>query len=188
MGELIVALRLHPCGRILAARIQADTDTLLSLVPAGKACEHAHTRVTLRVGRFSPRGGEFRPTVLVVDDEPGVRTLVRRMLADQPRRILEAGDGVEALALARHERPSVLLLDVVMPDLDGWAVLEALQADSETRAIPVVLISGHVALDQETARGRGASAVLAKPFRLAALHALMQKLPRRRDATSFDDC
>jgi CheY-like chemotaxis protein len=116
------------------------------------------------------------PTILVVDDEPAIRTMVRHMLARLPCIVVEAGDGDDALAYIRREPPDLILLDIVMPRLDGWAVLRTLQEEGITPDLAVVLISGNVVLDEETARELGAAAVLPKPFQLAAVRALVQEL------------
>jgi CheY-like chemotaxis protein len=116
------------------------------------------------------------PTILVVDDDPAIRMMIRHMLARLPCTVVEASDGDEALAAVQRERPHLILLDIVMPRLDGWAVLHALQADPLTRDIPVVLISGNAALDAETARELGAATVLPKPFQMKAVRALVQEL------------
>src|SRR4051812_14733959 len=116
------------------------------------------------------------PTILIVDDEAAIRTLVRRMLARLPCTIAEASDGVEALTQVRREPPQLVLLDIVMPRLDGWAVLRTLQAEGFTPDIPVVLISGNIVLDDEAARELGAAAVLPKPFQLTAVRAQVQEL------------
>src|SRR5215218_10274119 len=87
------------------------------------------------------------PTILVVDDDPAIRAMVRHMLARLPCTVVEASDGDEALAHVRREPPDLILLDIVMPRLDGRAVLHVLQADPLTRGIPVALISGNAALD-----------------------------------------
>src|SRR3954462_12306727 len=111
------------------------------------------------------------PTILVVDDDPAIRTMVRRMLARLLCTVVEAGHGDEALAHVRRESPDLILLDIVMPGLDGWAVLRALQEEGLTPDLPVVLISGNVVLDAEAARELGAAAILPKPFQLAAVRA-----------------
>jgi CheY-like chemotaxis protein len=116
------------------------------------------------------------PTILIADDEPAIRIMVRRMLARLPCVVVEARDGVEAVAHVRREPPDLILLDIVMPRLDGWAVLRTLQAEGFTPDIPVVLISGNVVLDAEEARGLGAAAVLPKPFQMTAVRALVQEL------------
>src|ERR1700716_2753659 len=66
---------------------------------------------------YVARSQVSRPTILVVDDEPAIRTMVRRMLARLPCTVVEASDGDEALAYVRRERPQLILLDIVMPRL-----------------------------------------------------------------------
>src|SRR5438874_1046629 len=112
-------------------------------------------RVMMRGSRLASRATDRAgrvPTILVVDDEPAIRTMVRRMLARLPCVVVEAGDGDEALAYVRREPPDLILLDIVMPRLDGWSVLRTLREDGFTPHIPVVLISGNVVLDDAAAR------------------------------------
>ena len=86
-------------------------------------------------------------TVLITDDEPHMRQLVRRALAPLPYRLVEAADGLEAITLAQQEQPALLLLDLTMPRLDGWGVLRTLQADPILRTIPVLIVTGDPAVD-----------------------------------------
>jgi CheY-like chemotaxis protein len=79
--------------------------------------------------------------VLIVDDEEGVRELLAFELAPFGLRILQAPDGKRALELARSEKPDAILLDVLMPNLDGWQTLRALKEQPETSSIPVVILS-----------------------------------------------
>ncbi|MCL4504873.1 MAG: hybrid sensor histidine kinase/response regulator [Chloroflexi bacterium] len=82
-------------------------------------------------------------TVLVVDDEPDAQQLFRRMLATAPQsyRVLRASDGQQALALLRTEKPDVVLLDLIMPGMDGFKFLEAKSSLPDLREIPVILVS-----------------------------------------------
>jgi signal transduction histidine kinase/CheY-like chemotaxis protein len=80
-------------------------------------------------------------TVLVIDDDEVSRYLVRGLLADQPLRVLEANTGEAGLQLALQERPDVILLDLVMPHLNGFEVLDRLDANPATRHIPVIVIT-----------------------------------------------
>jgi CheY-like chemotaxis protein len=104
-------------------------------------------------------------TVLVADDEAMLRQLVRATLRDRPLRILEAATGAEALTLARSERPDLLLLDVGLPELDGYAVCRALKADPATAGIKVVMLTAR-AQRQDLERGAavGVDAYITKPF------------------------
>jgi signal transduction histidine kinase/DNA-binding response OmpR family regulator len=90
------------------------------------------------VARLLPAGGR---SVLVVDDEPPVRRLVVETLAGYGLELREAADGEEGLAEIARRAPDAIVLDLVMPGLDGFAVLERLQADAETRSIPVVILT-----------------------------------------------
>jgi DNA-binding response OmpR family regulator len=103
--------------------------------------------------------------VLVVDDELDIRELCRVNLEFAGYDVLEAGDGIEALEVCRAEHPDLVFLDVMMPRLDGWAVLEALQQDDATRDIPVVLLTARGG-DDDQIRGwsEGILEYVAKPF------------------------
>jgi signal transduction histidine kinase/CheY-like chemotaxis protein len=90
------------------------------------------------VGRLLPAGGR---SVLVVDDEEPVRRLVVETLVGYGLELREAADGAEALAAIDIHKPDAVVLDLVMPVLDGFAVLERLQANPETRSIPVVVLT-----------------------------------------------
>jgi DNA-binding response OmpR family regulator len=106
--------------------------------------------------------------VLVADDEPAITTLMADMLAYAGFGVLRAHGGAEALTLARTERPDVILLDVMMPDLDGRDTCRALKMDLALRHIPVVLFSSADERDVHW-RGAGADAFLQKPFSIRAL-------------------
>jgi signal transduction histidine kinase len=111
------------------------------------------------VAANSPDGGN---TILVIDDDPAVLDLVQRMLVKEGYSPLVARDAEEGLDLARSLKPSAILLDILMPGTDGWAVLEALKADETLRNCPVILLTTH----QDMAKGRtmGAAVHLIKPI------------------------
>jgi CheY-like chemotaxis protein len=94
--------------------------------------------------RDDPRSPESRSTgeqrILVVDDESAIRLLCRVNLDPAGFETIEAGNGATALALARSERPDLILLDVMLPGLDGWEVAQKLAEMPETRSIPIVLL------------------------------------------------
>jgi CheY-like chemotaxis protein len=103
--------------------------------------------------------------VLVVDDEPDVLLLCRLNLQQRGHELLEAADGSTALELARDRHPDVIVLDLMLPGISGYDVLEALQRDAETTNIPVlVLTAKSLRADRERSHGLGASAFLTKPF------------------------
>jgi len=122
--------------------------------------------------RLEPGGGpggerpeESVPLVLLVDDERSIRTICRVNLEGDGLAVSEAADGAEALEVVRRARPSVVLLDVMMPGVDGWDVAEQLAADDETREIPVVFLSARAAPeDRLRAQELGAVGYVDKPF------------------------
>src|SRR3954453_21897629 len=79
--------------------------------------------------------------VLVIDDEPPIRLLCRVNLEAEGMEVLEAADGPSGLDQARREHPDVVLLDVMMPGLDGWRVAEHLLDDERTKTIPIVFLT-----------------------------------------------
>lgn len=113
--------------------------------------------------------------VLVVDDEPDVLLLCRVNLEFEGYEVVEAADGEAVMEQVRVERPDVILLDVMMPRMDGWQVLQAIKADEELRSIPVVMLTAKVQ-DQDRIRGwsEGAAEHITKPFSPLALSHLLQ--------------
>ena len=109
-----------------------------------------------------PVGGE---RVLLVDDEPAMRAVCRMNLELEGFDVLEAAEGAEALRLAFRERPDLVLLDVMMPSMDGYAVARGLQSNPATSKIPVVFMTALAAGDDRR-RGCEAGAVgyVVKPF------------------------
>jgi CheY-like chemotaxis protein len=111
------------------------------------------------------RPEETAPLVLLVDDEPAIRTICRVNLEGDGLAVTEATDGTEALEVVRQARPSLVLLDVMMPGVDGWSVAERLADDEETGEIPVVFLSARAA-DEDRLRAQelGAVGYVVKPF------------------------
>lgn len=111
-------------------------------------------------------------TVLIVDDEPDILLFVRVNMEMEGHQILTASDGESALEAVREHQPDVVVLDVMMPKLDGWAVLERLKADDDLliRTIPVVMLTA-LGTDQDQVRGgiEGAIRYLPKPVTPDAL-------------------
>jgi CheY-like chemotaxis protein len=114
-------------------------------------------------------------TILVVDDEPTIRMLVAASLDGNGYRIVEAADGAEALDLVHQEQPDLVLLDIVIPGLDGFEVCRRLKAEIAPY-MPVLLLTG---FDQQSHRERasqaGADGFVTKPFSPAALLALIDR-------------
>ena len=111
--------------------------------------------------------------VLVVDDEASQRDLMTRFLRRQGFAVQTAADGTAGLELARTLLPRVILLDVMMPGIDGWSVLNALKADPVTEAIPVVMVS--FVADPGMSAALGATDAVPKPVDWARLKSVMEK-------------
>lgn len=103
----------------------------------------------------------MQPMVLVVDDEASVRTQISDSLRNHGYRITEAGDGVDALRLARELRPAAVVLDIELPALDGTTVLQSLRSDPDTGALPIIGMSGY---EIDPAAERSFTCFLQKPF------------------------
>ena len=110
------------------------------------------------------------PKILVVDDEALVRSMMCDGLAAAGHKVLAASSGEEALQVVQAERPACILLDIMMPDLDGYDTCAALKTDPKTAAIPVLLVSATTdARVTDQAKRVGAAAVLRKPVRMDEL-------------------
>lgn len=133
-------------------------------------------------------GGRSEATVLLVDDERMVLAMLEDFLTVNGLRVLTAQEGAEAFRMAREESPDVIILDVMMPGMDGYEVCQRLKGDPGTREIPVILHTILKGLEVE-ARGRAAGAdfVVHKPMRplsllLKTVEAALAK--RRRTAST----
>ena len=120
-------------------------------------------------------GGGRRLKVLVVDDEAPIRLLCRVNLEAEGMEVVEASDGPGGLDAARAEKPDAVLLDVMMPGLDGWTVAERLLADEETRDTPIVFLTARADL-RDRARGMdlGGIGYVTKPFNPVELASLVR--------------
>jgi len=103
--------------------------------------------------------------VLVIDDEETIRLLCRVNLGVSGVEVLEAADGTVGIELARSEQPDLILLDVMMPGIDGWEVARRLAADPQTRDIPVVFLTARAGDDDRLLGEQvGAVGYVVKPF------------------------
>ena len=121
--------------------------------------------------------------VLVIDDEAPIRLLCRVNLEAAGMKVSEAEDGASGLDLARAERPDVILLDVMMPGMDGWHVFDELAKDEGTRSIPVVFLTARAELrDQARGLELGGVDYVTKPFNpvelAESLEALLARIER----------
>ena len=105
--------------------------------------------------------------ILVVDDEPNIRLLLIRMLSNDYT-ILEATDGQEAIDLAREVKPDLILMDLMMPRMDGYTACSVIKTDPTTRGIPVVMLTAvGFELNKQLAERVGASGYITKPIALS---------------------
>ena len=125
--------------------------------------------------------------VLVVDDDAPIRLLCRVNLEAEGMEVLEASDGPDGLEKARTARPDVVLLDVMLPKLDGWRVAEALLDDPRTGEIPIVFLTARAEL-RDQARGLeiGGIEYITKPFNPVELAELIRDLLGRVDRGETD--
>jgi CheY-like chemotaxis protein len=119
--------------------------------------------------------------VLIADDNPDILILLRTNLRAAGYESLEAGNGQVALERIAQDRPDIVLLDLMMPVLDGWGVLEALQDDADSPPVIVVSASDSSA-NVERARELSVAAYVTKPFNLPALVQLVASVAQRHSA------
>jgi DNA-binding response OmpR family regulator len=126
-------------------------------------------------------------TILVVDDHANVRTLIKDYLTEHGYRVVTARDGVEALAVAHHEQPDLILLDVMMPNLDGFEFLRVYRREHNA---PIILLTARLAeSDKVHGLELGADDYVTKPFGMQELVARIRAVLRRAAAagTPADD-
>jgi len=124
-------------------------------------------------------------TVLVIDDEAVVRDLMQRALSREGFRVVTAAGGEEGLRLARELRPEAITLDVLMPGLDGWAVLSALKTDPTLADIPVIMLT--MMDDKNLGYALGAADYLTKPIDRDRLIAVLKRYRRDLSILVVDD-
>jgi two-component system alkaline phosphatase synthesis response regulator PhoP len=126
--------------------------------------------------------------VLVIDDEAPIRLLCRVNLEAEGMHVIEAADGPSGLDKARNEKPDVILLDVMMPGLDGWRVAEQLLEDERTVGIPIIFLTARAEF-RDRARGLDIGGVdyVTKPFNPLELAPLVEGLLSRIDRGERDE-
>jgi signal transduction histidine kinase/CheY-like chemotaxis protein len=120
-----------------------------------------------------PEGAQHAPLVMIVDDDPNARDVLATTVRREGYRVIEATDGATALTLAHEWHPDVITLDVLMPRMDGWAVLTALKSDLDLAATPIVIVT--VLEDRGIAISLGAAEFLTKPVARARLAATIRQ-------------
>jgi len=139
--------------------------------PAGVNAEHLARRLSWTLAEAEDEAGPYlavgmgasRTNLLVIDDNQGLRDLLERYLSGQPCRLIGVGSASEGLRLAQELGPAAIILDIMMPHMDGWEVLQRLRNYPQTAAIPVIICSA--LNDPELAYSLGAAVCLGKPVK-----------------------
>jgi CheY-like chemotaxis protein len=155
-------------GSTFKVRLPAQVAPFLSDRPVP-----VQRKTTGRVVADPPESLDGAPVVLVVDDDPTVHDLMGKFLAKEGLRMAAAASGEEGLRLAKELSPAVITLDVLMPGLDGWAVLTAMKADPVLAEIPVIMLS--IADEKQMGYALGAAEYLTKPIDWERLAEVLQK-------------
>ena len=126
--------------------------------------------------------------VLVIDDEAPIRLLCKVNLEAEGMNVLEAADGTSGLELSRADPPDVVLLDVMMPGLDGWQVAEQLLQDDRTKEIPIIFLTARAEF-RDRARGLDIGGIdyVTKPFNPLELAPLVRELLARIERGERDN-
>jgi signal transduction histidine kinase/CheY-like chemotaxis protein len=156
---------------------KGSTFTVTLPVEVQEAAPSARAVVAPSAGTSALAAGLLGSTILVIDDEAAARDLMQRALAKEGYRVETAASGPDGIALARRLKPAAITLDVMMPGMDGWAVLTLLKADPVTADIPVVMLT--VVDDKNLGFALGATDYLLKPIEWDRLTAVLQKLRGR---------
>ena len=157
---------------------RGSTFTIRLPVEVREAAEEAAVRT-------EPVAVDAVGTVLVIDDEPAVRDLMQRFLTKEGFRVVTASGGEEGLRQARDIRPDAITLDVMMPGMDGWAVLSALKADPDLADTPVIMLT--IVDDRNLGYALGASDYLTKPIDRDRLVTVLDKYRRDLPVLVVDD-
>jgi signal transduction histidine kinase/DNA-binding response OmpR family regulator len=172
--DLLEALKKDPVTRdipVLVVSIAHEDVKALALGAAECLLKPVDRNVLVATARKVLAGiDREEPTVLVVDDEVDTADFIRSALRSEGFRVLVANDGRRGLEIAGEERPDLILLDIMMPDLSGFEVLEAISSDPNTSGIPVVVLTARGdPVDADRGLSLGARKYLSKPFDVGAL-------------------
>ncbi len=149
-------------------------------VPIGAAPPKVVDATEVRLsGDMEPERRRAVSTIMVIDDDSAVRDLLERHLSAEGFQVLSAGSGAEALAMAQMHRPALILLDVMMPGMDGWAVLRALKQDAELKDTPVILLT--CVGERSMGFTLGAADYLQKPLAWETLAPIVKKWTRQQN-------
>ncbi|MCH7506426.1 MAG: response regulator [Proteobacteria bacterium] len=172
-------------GGTLTAQSRKDVGSTFTITIPVEGGEHQERQRSIDTVMTDDKAGQHESDhcILVIDDDEHIRDLMHRMLTREGYRVITAAGGAEGIELARQFRPSVITLDVLMPDQDGWSVLGQLKSDPELMDIPVVM---QTILD-ESRKGfmLGASEFLTKPIDRAHLIDVIRRLDQPADRTAL---
>jgi two-component system cell cycle response regulator DivK len=115
--------------------------------------------------------------ILIVEDDESSLELAKRVVEDMGHAVLMASDGSQGLALARSERPDLLLLDLHMPGISGFDVARELRSDERLRAVPIIAISAGTSADRAEAMAAGCDDYVSKPYQPEDLRAAIRRRP-----------
>jgi DNA-binding response OmpR family regulator len=117
-----------------------------------------------------------RKRILVIDDDLPLRGMLAAALRQHGFQVLLAGDGAEGQRALTIHHPDVILLDLAMPNVNGWDFLQRLQETGHLGSVPIIVVSAHLRTDPKAVLQMGVSAILPKPFNLAELIDLIEHL------------
>ena len=161
-------------GGDIAVRSTAGEGTCFTVCVPAKMPEHTPGAADEEDGPARQDSDENESSlVVVIDDEAAQRELTTRFLRRQGFAVQTASDGLAGLELVRTHKPQVVLLDVMMPGMDGWTVLKTLKEDPETASIPVVMVS--FVVDPALGTSLGADATVPKPVNWEELHGVLDR-------------
>jgi CheY-like chemotaxis protein len=152
---------------------QGSTFTISLPAETGFTMHHEAAAVVQKPPPYMPITASDSQPILVIDDDPAVRELVVRFLTKEGFQVVTAASGEEGLRLVQVVRPAAITLDVLMPGMDGWAVLAALKAAPELASIPVIMLTIHD--NQSQGFALGAADYMVKPIDPARLTRVLQR-------------
>jgi putative nucleotidyltransferase with HDIG domain len=190
-GEIPPALPARPARSLLETEPASDRPGAAATQGHGYEHDHGHAHghgyghdespTEPELPAVAPAAGEDRPTLLLVDDNLDMLSFLSQLLT-RDYRVLTAGDGEAGLAVARREHPALVVSDVMMPRMDGYALLRELRSQEDTRHIPVVLLTAKSELSQKIyGLEEGADDYLSKPFNFLEFKTRVRSLLRNRE-------
>lgn len=134
----------------------------------------------LKVDKPNPENGKdalnLQLRILIVEDNGDMRDFLRRVLARHGYGHLEAADGIEGMEIAHRDHPDLILMDMSLPELDGFEATRRLKADKETRHVPIIAVTAHARpSDEKRALEAGCDAYLSKPYSLREFLDIVQR-------------